>query len=390
MDVLGRYYTQDLFSNLLINQFSVITPAKVVDLGVGGGSLIKAASLRWGNAKYYAADIDKCSIAKINKELPFVKIIKANSLEYDINKKLKLKIGSVDIAVCNPPYLKVENKNEYIDLLKKAHLGECKKLNRLTSDIVFLAQNLRLLKNAGEVGIILPDSLVTGHNFEILRQSILSNHRIKGIIELPERIFLKTEAKTHILLIEKGSSTNSKVPLYIAGTDGKCYDQIEISSSLLEQRMDYDFHKWNQKQKVITGYKTLRELGGEIKRGLLTHSAIKLETENYIHTTNLKHLSNLFLKSSSNKQFKNITTQKNDILLARVGRRCVGKVSFVKRGKQIFTDCIYRIRVNEEYVQNVWEALSSKEGQEWLNANSHGVCATVISKKDLLNFPVKI
>lgn len=390
MDYLGRYYTQELFSNLLVNQFSSESPSTIIDLGAGGGSLIKAASNRWQNADFYAVDIDKCSVSKINKELPFVKVVTADSLNKNINKKLELKVDSVDIAVCNPPYLKLGDKKNYSDLFEEADLNNCTSLKKVTSEIIFLAQNLRLLKKDGELGIILPDSLLTGHDFKILRQSIIAKHNIKGIIELPENIFPKTEARTHILLIEKGSISNHKTHLYISNKNGQCYDQIEVSTDLLGQRMDFSFHKWNQQQKQVKNIKTLNELGCEIKRGIQTHAALKIQNKSFIHTTNLvSNQSISFDKTVKYKNNKLIFAEKGDILLARVGRGCIGKISIVVEGRGLISDCVYRIRVPKEFIELVWKSLTSHTGQEWFKANSHGVCAQVISKIDLLNFPIQ-
>ena len=35
MDDLGRYYTQDIISSLLINSLETVSPKKIIDLGIG-------------------------------------------------------------------------------------------------------------------------------------------------------------------------------------------------------------------------------------------------------------------------------------------------------------------------------------------------------------------
>lgn len=391
MDALGRYYTQDLFSSLLIKQLTLVKPKKVLELGVGGGALLRAAIQRWSSAQFYAADIDKTAIRKISKELPFVRTKYANGLNAHLPDKLMLSGGSVDIAICNPPYMKEGNKTKYIDLFCESNLAECLMMDRITSDIVFLAQNLRLLKPDGQLGIILPDTLITGHEFELLRHAILRNHAIKGVIELPEKVFPKTEAKTHILIIEKDKEATNKVPLYITNVKGQCIDQIDVSSEDLPHRMDYTFHKWNQKVKSTSNLLSLKNVTEDIKRGSYTHAQLKAINRKYIHTTNLNNFSSIIgyknpLPLGVNE---NNFAKKGDILLARVGRGCIGKVSIVEEGFVLFSDCIYRVRVKPEMRNKVWRSLTSNEGQEWFKANKHGVCAKVISKKDLINFPVK-
>ena len=57
MDTLGRYYTQDIFSNLLVSMFSYKEPKTGIDIGVGGGALIKAASQRWRDCQFSGVDV---------------------------------------------------------------------------------------------------------------------------------------------------------------------------------------------------------------------------------------------------------------------------------------------------------------------------------------------
>lgn len=387
MDSLGRFYTQELYSTLLVNRLSTALPSTVVDLGVGDGSLIRAASKRWNQAKYIAADIDRKSVSSINRNLPFVKIFNANSLSTNIDKKLEISVGSVDVAICNPPYLQLKADKKFFDLFDQASLKDCIKLKCLTSDIIFLAQNIRLLKADGELGIILPDSLLTGHEFQLFRKSLVENHSIKSIIELPANIFPKTEAKTHILILEKSGNTSNQISLFKTDKDGSCVDAIDVCPSRLEKRMDYSFHKWNAGLSHKSQMK-LSEITSDIRRGSLTHAELKQLEVPFIHTTNM--LDKLEMSAKYNKIGNSnlATARKGDILVARVGRGCIGKVSLVRSGNILISDCVYRIRVPKVYRDKVWRVLKSQRGQEWFKANCHGVCAKVISKADLLNFLV--
>lgn len=387
MDSLGRYYTADLFSKLLINKLSTDNPTSILELGVGGGSLIKAALTRWENASYYAADVDQKSITKIKKELPFVNTFHIDTLSENVSEKLNIQHDSIDIAICNPPYLKLKNEICYNQLFEEANLSDCQQLKLLTTDIIFLAKNLQLVKKTGELGIILPDSLITGKEFERLRTAILKAHTLKGIIQLPESIFPKTEALTHILIIEKGTSSQKKTPLLLANSYGEIVDQIEVDNSNLINRMDFKFHSWNNTNGKRKESFTLGSINASIERGSLPHSELKGLKDEYLHTTNIIHKkSNLSPLSSKRRSKKYRFTQKGDILLTRVGS--IGKLSMIAKGHTLFSDCLYRIRVSQEWRQKVWESLCSEKGQSWLKANSHGVCAKVISKRDLSKFPI--
>ncbi len=396
MEPLGRYYTHTLFSNLLINEITYSNPNTILELGVGGGSLLRAAKSKWDNANYIAADIDIRSVEKILNEFPEVRMIKVNSLNASLSERLKLYVGQIDVAVCNPPYLNIKRTTYHERIFAKAQLAKCRQLRLITSDAVFLAQNLAFLKSGGQMGIIVPDTLVTGQDFKILRESLIENHKIKRVIELPRNIFPKTEALTHIMIIEKGSGNLSQeVRLYKADKNGKCIDLTIVEGERLIDRMDYSFHSHSRERQSLKIRKsiTLRELGAEIKRGRLENKMLKEQKLPYIHTTSLEHGNRqLVLKGRiSNKIIaSNICAEEGDILLARVGKGCIGKISMVERGKALLSDCVYRIRVARNYRDLVFESLLSDSGQAWLKAASRGVCAKVISLKDLMNFSIPI
>lgn len=390
MDLLGRYYTNHLFSELLVKNLESENPATVLDLGAGGGSLIKAALDRWNNAEIIAADIDPSSVKKISHSLPLVKVYKANGLKVNIEKNIDLTKSSIDVAICNPPYLQVKEKERFKNLLVEAELYECLKMKKLTSDIVFLAQNLKLLKLGGELGIILPDSILTGQEFRLLRNALLTHHNLKGIIELPERIFPKTEAKTHILLIEKTQTSKDRIPLLIAGKDGKCYDQIDIVASALENRMDFSYHKINQ---AIPKLKS-RPLGSyniTLKRGNMTNAESKTKKIKSLHSTSFKDGAELHLINSNKRKFENLVyAERGDLVIVRVGRGCVGKVALVKQGKLPITDCLYVVKADENIISALWKFLISSNGDKWVDANSHGVCAKVLNRTDIFDIPITL
>ncbi len=341
MDNLGRYYTNYLFSELLVQHIEINNPATVLDLGAGGGALLKAAFNRWNSAAYIAADIDRHSLLSLTSSMPLVRVYHANGLKINIEKNIDLKKSSIDVAICNPPYLKVRDKTRFNSLLSDSNLIECLGLKKLTSDIVFLAQNLKLLKDGGELGIILPDSILTGQEFQVLRSSLLINHNVKCVIELPDRIFPRTEAKTHIIMIEKSGSVNTKIPLLIAGKNGQCYDQIDVNSTELINRMDFSYHKF----KITQAKNKTQKLGSlkvELKRGTLTNGTAKESGIKCLHSTSFKNGNELYLVNKNKVAFRNsVLAEKGDLVLVRVGRGCVGKVALIKRGKITYYRSLY-------------------------------------------------
>ena len=213
------------------------------------------------------ADIDSHRINQLKVSLPRAKISQVNGLSHKLDKELNLSVGSVDIAVCNPPYQYLKKTKKHINLLEEAGFTSLLQASKFTTDILFLAQNLRMLKPDGELGIILPDTLLTGSDFEGFRKDLLRITTITSVIQLPSRIFAKTEASTHILVLKKRiPDTSYKVPIKLADEYGKITNELSISSTKLVARMDFNFHSFSVNKSSDSSI-TLKSIGAEIFRG---------------------------------------------------------------------------------------------------------------------------
>ena len=286
MDALGRYYTSDVISTLLINNLETKKPKRILDLGVGDASLTIAAYARWAKAKYFATEIEVSKATAIEKNLSFIKVLNCDTLQPNASTKLKIKFGSIDIAICNPPYVRVENKEKYYHLFKAVGCDNFRNLSRITSEIVFFAHNLKLLKNDGELGIIVSDSLITGKEFQIFRETILEKFNVRRVIQLPDNVFNKTEARTHIIFISKSKSVSKTCELLMSSNKGKLSERILIAKTNLAIRMDYKFH--NAKIAINSSYKTLKELGAVIKRGKYSFRELRETKLSFFHSIHFK------------------------------------------------------------------------------------------------------
>jgi tRNA1(Val) A37 N6-methylase TrmN6 len=388
MNIRGRYYTNETVSALLVANLKKNSPDNVLELGVGTGSLIKAAYNRWQDANYFATDIDTASILEISNSLSFVKLFKLDGLLIRLPEEMCIRAGTIDVAVCNPPYYNIKKNHSYEKILEESNLIRSKTLSRLTSDIIFLAQNLIMLKDGGELGIILPDNLLTGHEYIEFRFDLINQHNVLGVIQLPDKIFKRTEARTHILLLEKGNKTKPMIPLHLSDLSGEIKETIMVSKDELINRMDYLYYLWKKDTGTIEPSLTLREMNVDIKRGRRSKHFLRKLGVGFFHTSSFpKELSDgIDLISSELRD--DIVAESGDILIARVGKRCIGRVTIVKSGKQIISDCVFRIRAPDVFQISIWKELISKRGQDCLRAIAHGVCAQVISKKDLLDFRI--
>jgi tRNA1(Val) A37 N6-methylase TrmN6 len=387
MDMLGRYYTADAISALLIDNLETKAPHTILDLGVGDASLTRAAYAKWSTAKYFGTEIEQHKANLIKKRLTFLKVFKYDTLLPNASNKLKVKFGTIDIAICNPPYIPIENKKKYYRLFKTIGCDNFRLLKRITSEIVFLAHNLKLLKEDGELAIIVSDSIVTGKEFQIFRETILKEFDVRRIIQLPDKVFNKTEARTHILFISKAKSFTDFCEILMSNERGILSEKLLVKKDELAFRMDYKF--FNDRVEHIPGLKTLSDIGATIKRGNFSYKELKESGIQFFHSIHLNESKPQIIFTNTVSETRlDYAAIKGDILMCRVGKGIVGRVAIIKAGNIIHSDCIYRIRVDKKYQKIVLNSLKSVNGKRWLHAYAHGVCSQVISKSDLLNFPL--
>ncbi len=388
---LGQYPTAGPVSQLLVAQFEMAPTPKVLELGAGSGALIHAVLDRWGDACIHAAEIDAGICVDLKRRYPQIRLVQSDGLSGQLSSELALDDGSIDIAVCNPPYRRLQNTKHFRSLFERAGLKSCVRFPLVSSDLVFLARNLALLRVGGELGIILPDTLLTGHEFQALRVDLMSRHQVAGIIQLPDNAFQHAEARAHILLLKKGGTTSDLVRLQRANSQGIVTESLMVAPQDLLRRMDFEYACWAQGIPPSANQTTLADLNLQILRGRRTKLDCVRYAWSFVHTSDLPEqpCRDLELESDSCPEHQ-LCAEPGDILVGRVGKRCVGRVAMVTSGAAVVTDCVYRVRPPTKHLNAVWKALSSEFGQRWLRVHSHGVCARCISKQDLIQFPVTL
>lgn len=372
----SQYYTSDEIASLMVRCMSKKDVDSVMDLGAGNGALTNAAKKKWKYANYIVADIDESNCNCLSGQGFDSRNIDCYSP--DLDKKLGISYNSVDIGICNPPYETLENNIFIKRLIEQALLQMNHKEKFVSSDLLFLAYNLLFLKPQGLLGIIVPYSIMTGRNYSLIRQSLIGNYYIERVIELPERSFSYTEAKTGILIIRKEKSNGRKTKLNAVIENYRLSESIIVPSSQLVLRMDYSYHKWKKKQNK----KEIRN-NGEISiiRGRLSHDELKKKGLPYFHTT-------CFNKSGINWHYPYDVKEKSimkhcSFLISRVGKRCIGKVQYLEEGQIQISDCIYGVVVPKEYIEHFIIFFNSQEYLNFIKIASRGVCSLYLCKGDL-------
>jgi len=117
--------------------------------------------------------------------------------------------GSFDVVIGNPPWIQSkflpENEKEYYS--KKYYVA--KKQYDLFS--LFIEKSLKVLKEGGILGFIVPDRFIVNLDYDIFRKYLLDKACIKKIIVVGEGVFEGVEMPSAIIIIEKCSSEKKRI-----------------------------------------------------------------------------------------------------------------------------------------------------------------------------------
>lgn len=365
-------------------------PERVLDLGSGPGSLSSAARRRWPNAEITCVDIEP----KVQEQN--VTHFIADVCDYDLPDKIGLKENSVDVAISNPPYIKLEWKSELHAITEAFKLPTSSFPPKLYSaEIIFISQILRMLKPGGEAAVILPDGMLTAEKYAAFRSALIETHHLKKVIELPSRSFKKTEATTHIVVFGKASrhKKSTEIELRTIESNRELSRPIHISHEYGIQRLDYSHYKRLNLETI--GNSIALSSIAMVLRGKQSSSEIKKQTSPTVHTTNIQAptLGLALLGGSELLALEDsgyLIARPGDILIARVGRNLHKKVAFIKTGYAIVSDCLFVIRAESHKSILIFEYLASKRGQSAIQSLTYGVAARQISKKQLINLQMEI
>ncbi len=399
----GRYYTKPAFGQLLVELMHLRRPSALIDLGVGGGSLTLAATKQWSNLKLLTIDIDAASSGCLSKLLSSELIsthhhLLSDALEPSLAKFVRKQFGNFDAAVCNPPFTTPVWRKGFDEILEASGFSGCMPvLADADSALLFLSQALRLLGSESTLGIILPDSLVSGVKYLKFRQELLRRYRVDAVVSLPRRAFMHTEAAAHIVVVQKGVGGTNFVPIRTL-VNGVLHSEIAVvPSEKATIRMDFNFHASLHGEPFVRQIATVNSLGKlatGIHRGSVEATASRLAGVPVFHTTDILDscagtwitLGQQFPTSNDRRTW----AEPGDILVARVGRNLESKVVGVLSGCALLTDCVYRLRPPPGLGGTMLKQLSSDYGRAWLASRCSGVAARHLNLADLRNFPVHL
>ncbi|GIA20774.1 type I restriction-modification system subunit M [Vibrio cholerae] len=281
----GQFYTPSEVSKILskvlgINEHTS-QDCTVYDPTCGSGSLLlKASDEAPRGLSIFGQEMDNATsaLARMNMILHdnvTAKIAKGNTLAAPEWKDGNGELKTFDFAVANPPF---SNKNWTSGI--KADEDEFKRFTwgvppEKNGDYAFLLHIIKSLKSTGKGAVILPHGVLFRGNAEArIRENLLKQGYIKGIIGLPANLFYGTGIPACIIVIDKESAASRmlKDPLDLGKTEGGIF-MVDASKGFAKdgnknRLRAQDIHKIVDvftKQLELKGYSrlvSLKEIAG--------------------------------------------------------------------------------------------------------------------------------
>ena len=177
-------------------------------------------------------------------------ILKTNSILGTLSEPVE---NEYDLIVTNPPYVTSGSSNLKDEIKKDGDLVNYYKINAIGVEGLFMEWIVKALKPSGKAFIIVPDGIFNRQNDKNLRQFLLDECLIDGIISLPIKTFFTTPKRTYILCLTKKADKKQiqtdPVFTYFVSEMGESRDvyRFDIDQDDLNEAITlYSFFKGNK------------------------------------------------------------------------------------------------------------------------------------------------
>jgi type I restriction enzyme M protein len=273
-DRQGQFFTPEPVIDFCVEMMQPKPTEKIIDPACGSGGFLISA-LRYLQKHNQNSDIQKIisnnifgldinkSILRIAKMKLLLEVnLQNNTLCVNSLENFEKYNNTFDLILANPPFgAKITNS----EMLKKFDLGykwvknehgfnKTKNLQSSQStDILFIERCLKLLKEGGRMGIVLPNGNFENPSLEYLRFYIKQKTKLLAVVKLPQETFIPfgTGVKTSILFLEKDSQNIEKQYPVFFGKVTKLGYQGNKNGSPVYKKDDFGQLLKNQIEKPI-------------------------------------------------------------------------------------------------------------------------------------------
>ncbi len=386
---LGQYFTPAGLAMSVARSLRK-APDSLLELGAGDGALIRAVLNRFPMASITAVEVDAALVPALQEIGGDTRIVRADVLD---SRLINAALGDEQYssAIGNPPY--GEHPAHRVNRDLRCRFPEVNRGGWIRRDVVFLWESWQRIRPGGELAIIIASSLVCDSAFSALRSELASNACRIDVYALEDGAFPGVEVRTFLLVARKRASglRVQGVRLHRASKDGHKQATIALSQGDVGAEAGWD-HRYHELIACIgqqaKGAPTLSDLGAHIVRGSQTHAQFREAGMSHVHTCNFSGGTTRMRLNPSREVSDHNMAVAGDVLVPRVGTRCLLRQATVVSGYSPHTEAVFRIRVPRCHRKAVLETLESPLGLMWREKNARGSCAKYLTVESLMTMPI--
>ena len=350
----------------------------------------------------------------------------------------RIEENKFNLVLTNPSFGGVINKE---DLLENFELGKGRA--RQLKEVLFLERCIRLAKSGGKIGIILPDGILTNSSLQYVRDFIMQECKILGVVSLPNHAFSASGAgvKASIMFLEKKEEGKdySNYDIFMAEAEHVGYDATGrpddnefgdildkyyefkvknggadekiffLKNDKLEGRLDPKYYKscYKNIKLLIDSSKYKTEKLGELlielyryptfyniefkKNGVPVLKISNINKKGLFNSIDDNKIKYDFIDDKTNKKFPKTVLKENDLVIAVRGAT-IGKTALIEKkfeGSNINANLI-RVSLDKSRILPLyfWIYLRSKVGQGLFLRNVSNTAKETITVPHIKNIDI--
>lgn len=361
-----------------------------LELGSGNGRIAQACLDTLNPSAYVGVELDKRLLSGSPIDT------RASFLQGDVlsPRGLSVLLGDEKFSrtIGNPPY-----GMQALDLDCQARIAElCPGIPQIADwvqlDLYFILESLARLTRPGEAAFIVGAPIAEDVRLKAFRRALMLAASEVECFELPVDAFdKKAEVQSFLLVARFGAAKLKRVRLgKMAGASLDVVAERWISPEQATHRLDFSFHEFQELSATLRqkpGCRTLEELGAAVVRGSRTRAQFDELGIECFHTSDFPQ-GGAEVRFTLDRDHGFQAAVESDILLPRVGTRCMDRQAIVMKGQRHYTEAVYRLRVPARHHSQVADWVLSEAGTNWRQAAAKGSCAKHITVASLMEMPI--
>ncbi|SNR79188.1 rRNA adenine N-6-methyltransferase family protein [Pseudomonas segetis] len=386
-DEQGQVFTPAVIASLLAKAVAADRET-IVDIGAGEGALASAALTRCKDAAVVLVEKDKQYAQALSSLFtPNAKVIAEDALTPGLLESIISPLAK-SVVLSNPPYGMLRISREELTSDREELPPIVEGGGWVRRDAAFLARIWSASNKGTSLGLIVTSAIICDKAYESYRRKLAEELSDLVITELHPKTFANAEVQAYLISGCKSVRRKRNVLLRQANLQGNIVNELSVSTQQAIERLDYTYHSMIHEVQLKPGQSigSLSELGGIIARGSRSQNVFRALGLTAFHTTDFVTNSKHLKLNGAIEGFK--SAHPGDILIPRVGSRCLIREAKVVEGTGLITDCIYRIRAPQSVQKKIWHTLDSDFGREWRKLAAKGSCAKHITIETLSSLPI--